>query len=37
MNTLKDFNPEIRAIESVGPKVGKELQFQAIYAIGLAL
>jgi len=37
MSTLKDFNPEIRAIESVGPKVGKELQFQAIYAIGLAL
>ena len=37
MITLKDFNPEIRAIESVGPKVGKELQFQAIYAIGLAL
>jgi len=37
INTLKDFNPEIRAIESVGPKVGKELQFQAIYAIGLAL
>ena len=37
MNALKDFNPEIRAIESVGPKVGKELQFQAIYAIGLAL
>ena len=37
MNSLKDFNPEIRAIESVGPKVGKELQFQAIYAIGLAL
>ena len=36
-STLKDFNPEIRAIESVGPKVGKELQFQAIYAIGLAL
>ena len=37
MSTLKNFNPEIRAIESVGPKVGKELQFQAIYAIGLAL
>ena len=37
MSILKDFNPEIRAIESVGPKVGKELQFQAIYAIGLAL
>lgn len=37
MSTLKDFDPEIRAIESVGPKVGKELQFQAIYAIGLAL
>ena len=37
MSTLKDYNPEIRAIESVGPKVGKELQFQAIYAIGLAL
>ena len=37
MNSLRDFNPEIRAIESVGPKVGKELQYQAIYAIGLAL
>ena len=37
MSTLKDYDPEIRAIESVGPKVGKELQFQAIYAIGLAL
>ena len=37
MNSLRDYNPEIRAIESVGPKVGKELQYQAIYAIGLAL
>ena len=37
MSTLKAYNPEISAIESVGPKVGKELQFQAIYAIGLAL
>jgi len=37
MNSLRNYNPEIRAIESVGPKVGKELQYQAIYAIGLAL
>jgi len=37
MSSLKNYNPEIRAIESVGPKVGKELQYQAIYAIGLAL
>jgi len=37
MQSLRDYNPEIRAIESVGPKVGKELQYQAIYAIGLAL
>ena len=35
--SLIDYDPEIRAIESVGPKVGKELQSQAIYAIGLAL
>ena len=37
MQSLRDYDPEIRAIESVGPKVGKELQYQAIYAIGLAL
>ena len=37
LNSLSNYNPEIRAIESVGPKVGKELQFQAMYAIGLAL
>jgi len=35
--SLIDYDPEIRAIESVGPKVGQELQSQAIYAIGLAL
>ena len=35
--SLIDYEPEIRAIESVGPKVGRELQFQAVYAIGLAL
>ena len=37
LESLANYNPEIRAIESVGPKVGKELQSQAIYAIGLAL
>ena len=37
MSSLADYEPEIRAIESVGPKVGRELQYQAIYAIGLAL
>ena len=37
LNSLSNYNPEVRAIESVGPKVGKELQFQAMYAIGLAL
>ena len=37
LNSLSNYTPEIRAIESVGPKVGKELQFQAMYAIGLAL
>ena len=37
MQSLRGYSPEIRAIESVGPKVGKELQYQAIYAIGLAL
>ena len=26
MNSLTDYEPEIRAIESVGPKVGRELQ-----------
>ena len=37
LNSLSNYTPEVRAIESVGPKVGKELQFQAMYAIGLAL
>ena len=37
LKSLSNYTPEIRAIESVGPKVGKELQFQAMYAIGLAL
>ena len=37
LKSLDSYSPEIRAIESVGPKVGKELQSQAIYAIGLAL
>jgi len=37
LKLLDSYAPEIRAIESVGPKVGKELQTQAIYAFGLAL
>ena len=37
LKSLSNYTPEVRAIESVGPKVGKELQFQAMYAIGLAL
>ena len=37
LKSLSNYIPEVRAIESVGPKVGKELQFQAMYAIGLAL
>ena len=37
MSTLKDFNPEIRAIESVGPKVGKELQIMGIKAVLFSL
>jgi len=37
LNTLSAYNPEIRSIENVGPKVGKELQTQAITAISLAL
>ena len=37
LESLSNYTPEVRAIESVGPKVGKELQFQAMYAIGLAL
>ena len=34
---LSMYNYEIRRIENVGPKIGNELQLQAIYAIGLAL
>ena len=37
LELLKDFNPEIRKIENVGPKIGGELTMQAIYAICLAL
>tara|TARA_B100000700_G_scaffold62658_1_gene68997 strand:- start:388 stop:1284 length:897 start_codon:yes stop_codon:yes gene_type:complete len=37
LNVLDDYKPEIRSIENVGPKVGKELQKQAITAISLAL
>ena len=37
LELLKDFNPEIRKIENVGPKIGGELAMQAIYAICLAL
>ena len=37
LKSLSNYTPEVRAIESVGPKVGKELQSQAMYAIGLAL
>ena len=36
-NSLGKYNYEIRRVENVGPKIGKELQLQAIYAIGLAL
>ena len=36
-NNLAKYNYEIRRVENVGPKIGKELQLQAIYAIGLAL
>ena len=36
-NNLGKYNYEIRRVENVGPKIGKELQLQAIYAIGLAL
>jgi len=36
-NNLNKYNYEIRRVENVGPKIGKELQLQAIYAIGLAL
>ena len=36
-NNLSKYNYEIRRVENVGPKIGKELQLQAIYAIGLAL
>ena len=34
---FSQYNYEIRRIENVGPKIGNELQLQAIYAIGLAL
>ena len=34
---LSQYKYEIRRIENVGPKIGNELQLQAIYAIGLAL
>ena len=37
LELLKNFNPEIRKIENVGPKLGGEIQLQAIYAICLAL
>ena len=37
LKTLENFSPEIRKIENVGPKIGGELQTQAIYAICLAL
>ena len=37
LNILAIYKPEIRAVENVGPKVGKELQGQAIMAISLAL
>jgi len=36
-NNLSIYNYEIRRIENVGPKIGNELQLQAIYAIALAL
>ena len=37
LNLLSTFNPQIRKIENVGPKIGGELQMQAVYAICLAL
>tara|TARA_B100001146_G_scaffold224198_1_gene241274 strand:+ start:1249 stop:2145 length:897 start_codon:yes stop_codon:yes gene_type:complete len=37
LELLKNFNPEIRKIENVGPKLGGEIQLQATYAICLAL
>jgi len=37
LGLLSNFNPEIRKIENVGPKIGGELQMQAVYAICLAL
>ncbi len=37
LNLLSSFNPQIRKIENVGPKIGGELQMQAVYAICLAL
>ena len=36
-DNLYNYNYEVRRIENVGPKIGNELQLQAIYAIGLAL
>ena len=36
-NHLIDYKYELRRIENVGPKIGNELQLQAIYAIALAL
>jgi len=36
-DNLSSYNYEIRRVENVGPKIGVELQLQAIYAIALAL
>ena len=36
-SNLSIYDYEVRRIENVGPKIGNELQLQAIYAIGLAL
>ena len=36
-NHFVDYRYELRRIENVGPKIGNELQLQAIYAIALAL
>ena len=36
-NHFVDYKYELRRIENVGPKIGNELQLQAIYAIALAL
>mgnify|MGYP001293744586 CR=1 FL=1 len=36
-DNLSKYQFEIRRIENVGPKIGNELQLQAVYAIGLAL